>query len=85
MLSWDKVTLTVDEVMQYVDDIVDICCQLDALMHHHKATYDDHLKYGQYAYPYKRSKQTTWNIVYAKDSNNKILVNKIVSNHMTAF
>jgi len=83
LLNWDKVTLTVDEVMQYVDDIVGICYQLDTLTHHHKATYDDHLKYGQYVFPYKRSKQTTWYIVYAKDFNNKVFVNKIISNYMT--
>jgi hypothetical protein len=31
LLEWEKVVLTVDEVMRYVDDIVDICyCRLSS-------------------------------------------------------
>ena len=82
LLKW-KIDLTVDEVMQYVDDIVAICYQLDSFVYHHKATYNDHLKYGAYSYPYKRNKQTTWYIVYDVTKQNNILVNRIISNYMT--
>jgi hypothetical protein len=83
LLEWGKIELTVDEVIQYVDDIVAICYQLDAFVHHHKATYNDHLKYGAYSYPYKRTKQTIWYIIYDINPQNNILVNKIISNYMT--
>jgi len=83
LLEWDKIELAVDEVMQYVDDIVTICYQLDSSVFHHKATYNDHLKHGGYAYPYKRSKQTIWYIIYDINKQNNIHVNRIVSNYMT--
>ena len=83
LLEWHKIELTVDEVMQYVDDIVSICYQLDSCVHHHKATYDNHLKYGVYSYPYKRNKHTTWYIIYDINKQNSILVNKIISNYKT--
>jgi methyl coenzyme M reductase subunit D len=83
LLEWEKIELTVSEVMQYVDDIVDVCYQLGSSFHHHKATYNDHLKYGTYSYPYKRNKQTTWYIIYDINIQNNILVNKIISNYKT--
>jgi len=83
LLKWDKIELTVDEVMRYVDDIVDICYQLGSTVYHHKATYNDHLKHGAYSYPYKRNKQTTWYIIYDINMKNNILVNKIINNYMT--
>jgi len=83
LLEWDKIELTVDEVMQYVDDIVAICYQIDNFVNHHKATYNDHLKYGAYSYPYKRNKNTIWYIIYDMDKYCNILVNKIISNYMT--
>ena len=83
LLEWNKVELSVDETMQYVDDIVAVCYQLDLFGHHHKATYNDHLKYGVYSYPYRRNKQTIWYIIYDIDTNNDVFVNKIISNHTT--
>jgi len=83
LLEWDKVNLSVPEVMQYVDDIADVCYKLDDLIYHRHAIYKDHLKYGEYVYPYKRNKNTTWYIIYNMDSFNNIYVNKIISNHMT--
>ena len=83
LLEWDKITLSVPEVMQYVDDITDICSQLDNSAYHKNAKYNDHLKYGKYFYPYKRNKNTTWYIIYDVDSNNNIFVKKIISNYLT--
>jgi mRNA-degrading endonuclease YafQ of YafQ-DinJ toxin-antitoxin module len=83
LLEWEKIELTVGEVMQYVDDIVTVCYQLDSSFHHHKATYNDHLKHGTYSYPYKRNKQTTWYIIYDVNMQNNILVNKIISKYKT--
>ena len=83
LLEWNKVILTVPEVMKYVDDIVNICYQLDGLIRHSKAKYKDHLKYGTYSYPYKRNKNTTWYLIYNIDSFGNIFVNKIMSNYLT--
>jgi hypothetical protein len=83
LLEWEKVVLTVDEVMRYVDDIVDICYQLDTVGYRHKSTYEDHLKHGAYTYSYKRNQKTTWYIVYDIDSSGNVFVNKIISNYQT--
>jgi len=83
LLEWDKIELTVNEVMQYVDDIVEICYKLDTVAYHRKAIYKEHLKHGAYSYPYKRNKRTTWYIIYDINWQNNIFVNKIISNHRT--
>jgi len=83
LLEWKKITLSVAEVMKYVDDIADICNQLESSVYHCHAKYKEHLKYGKYSYPYKRNKNTTWYIIYDIDSNNNVFVNKIISNYLT--
>jgi hypothetical protein len=83
LLEWEKIVLAVDEVMRYVDNIVDICYQLDAISYHHRATYAAHLKYGAYTYPYKHNQKTTWYIIYDIDTSNNVFVNKIISNYLT--
>ena len=83
LLEWNKVMLSVAEVMQYVDDITDICYQIDSFEYHNHAKYNEHLKYGKYSYPYKRNKNTTWYILYDIDSNNNVFINKIISNYLT--
>jgi hypothetical protein len=83
LLEWDKITLSVQEVMQYVDDIADACYQLDNAVHRSKAKFESHLKYGAYSYSYKRNKFTTWYIIYDVDSHNDVYVNKILSNYQT--
>ena len=83
LLEWEKITLSIQEVMQYVDDIVEICYQLDNAVYHHQAKYERHLKYGSYSYPYKRNKTTTWYIIYEIDLHRNIYVNKIINNYLT--
>ena len=83
LLEWEKVHLTVAEVMKYVDDIADTCYQLDDLTYHRHATFNVHLQYGEYVYPYKRNRQTTWYIIYDMDTFNNVFVQKIISNHLT--
>ena len=83
LLEWDKITLSVTEVMQYVDDIVDICYQLNDSAYHQHAKYKEHLKYGTYSHSYRRNKSTTWYIIYNIDSQNNIFINKIMNNYMT--
>jgi mRNA-degrading endonuclease YafQ of YafQ-DinJ toxin-antitoxin module len=83
LLEWKKIELTVLEVMQYVDDISDICYKLDNLSYHHPAKYKEHLKYGEYSHSYNRNSNTTWYIIYNIDLHNHIYVNKIISNYLT--
>jgi hypothetical protein len=83
LLKWEKINLTVQEVMQYVDDIVNICYQLDSSIYHHPAKYSGHLQHGTYAHSYKRNKSTTWYLIYDIDSLNNVYINKIISNYLT--
>jgi len=83
LLEWEKITLTIQEVLHYVDDITEICYQLDRLAYHQPAKYSSHLEHGTYSYPYKRSKSTTWYLIYDIDPSNTIYVNKIISNYLT--
>ena len=83
LLEWEKIVLSVSEVLQYVDDIVDICYKLELLIYHQKAKYNEHLIYGKYSYPYKRNKNTTWYIIYDIDKFNNIFIRKIISNYLT--
>jgi hypothetical protein len=83
LLEWSKAELSVEEVIRYVDDIVDICYKLDSSVYHRRAVYENHLKYGSFAYPYKRNKQTIWYIIYDINPQDNILINKIISNHIT--
>ncbi|MDR0811278.1 MAG: hypothetical protein LBN23_03245 [Paludibacter sp.] len=83
LLVWKKVELSVPEVMQYVDDIVAICYALDKKHSHSQAQYQVHLKFGRYAYPYKRNQNTIWFIVYNLDDFGNVFVNKIINNYLT--
>ncbi|GHT76019.1 hypothetical protein AGMMS50262_13090 [Bacteroidia bacterium] len=83
LLEWKKVILTVPEVMQYVDDIVNICYQLDTAICHTRVRYKDHLKYGRYSYLYKRNRNTVWYIIYDINDFDNVFVNKIINNYLT--
>jgi mRNA-degrading endonuclease YafQ of YafQ-DinJ toxin-antitoxin module len=83
LLKWKKIKLSLSEVLGYTDAIVTVCNSLDTLNHHFLASYKDHKKYGTYVHTYKRSRSTTWYIVYDFDFDKDIFVNKIISNYLT--
>ena len=83
MLEWEKIILTIPQVMNYVDDIVDICYKLDKTTIHVICKYVLHKKFGKFVYRYKRNKNTNWYIIYNVDENNNIFVNKILNNYKT--
>jgi len=83
LLDWEKIILTVAEVEQYVDDIVEVAYSLNKKSIHFRAIYNKHLKYGTYVYPYKRNANTTWYIIYNKIGED-IYIEKIISNHLTS-
>ena len=74
--------LDTNTVINYHNDILDVCECLDKLIYHTKAKYPDHLQFGDYVYTYKRNPKTVWYIIYNMDMS-KIFVEKIMNNHLT--
>jgi len=71
-----------NQVINYHNDILDVCEYLDKLTYHAEAKYSDHLRFGDYVYAYKRNMKTIWYIIYNMNMN-KIFVEKIMSNYLT--
>ena len=74
--------MTNEEVINYHNDILDICESLDFIHYHSFAKYADHLKYGDYVYAYKRNTKTTWYIIY-NIIHGDIFIEKILNNYLT--
>ena len=84
LLLWTKVAITEEEAHRYADDIYDMAQSIPDLFNHKKCQYDIHRQYGEYQLNYKRNRRTTWYIIYDIEPNSgNILINKIISNHMT--
>jgi len=83
LLHWKKFELTYDFCYNYVSDIIDICDSLDTKTYHRNTFHPTHKQFGEKVYAYHRNKQTTWYIIYNIDLFGSILVNKIISNHLT--
>jgi hypothetical protein len=86
LLAWrtpnGQFYLDTNTVINYHNDILDVCEQLDKLTYHTKAKYLDHLKFGNYVYVYKRNAKTTWYIIYNMNRNT-VYVEKIMNNYLT--
>ena len=82
LLSWKtpngQYYLDNNEVINYHNDILDVCECLDQLTYHVKAKYPDHLQFGDYVHTYKRNMRTIWYIIYNR-SMGKIFVEKIIA------
>ena len=74
--------MTNEEVINYHNDILDICESIDTISYHSCAKYADHLKYGDYVYTYKRNVKTIWYIIYNIIDGN-IFIEKIMNNYLT--
>jgi len=88
LLAWctpnGQFYLDTNTVINYHNDILDVCEHLDTLTYHTKSKYPDHSRFGNYVYVYKRNAKTTWYLIYDWDGVNKIAyLNKIMSNHLT--
>ena len=73
-----------DSVVNYFNDIVEICDSLDGLSFHSKSKYKRHQKFGTYVYSYNRNKNTTWYIIYEKYED-IISIYRIMNNYLTNF
>ena len=76
--------LETNTVIDYHNDILDVCEYLDKLTYHTKAKYPDHLQFGSYVYVYRRNAKTNWYIIYNMNvPRNEIFVEKIMNNYLT--
>jgi len=81
---WKKHPLEFEHAMKYVDDIVDVCENLDKTIFHANVQFEIHKKYGKKVLNYIRNKSTTWYIIYDIDlASNTIYIQHITSNHVT--
>ena len=81
---WEKHPLAFEHVEKYVDDIVDVCENLDKTSYHVNAHFEIHKQYGKKVHSYHRNKSTTWYIIYDVDLvSNTIYIQHITSNHIT--
>jgi mRNA-degrading endonuclease YafQ of YafQ-DinJ toxin-antitoxin module len=83
LFYWDKIDLSRELCRKYVSDIIDVCDNLDKLPIHLPTKYETHKKYGKFVYLYKRNTKTQWNIIYNKETNNNIYIEKIINNYKT--
>ena len=84
LLLWDKAPITEEHALQYADDIYLMAHSIPGLSCHQKCQYHIHRQYGEYQLKYKRNKRTTWYIIYDIEAySGNILINKIISNHVT--
>jgi len=85
LLTWDKHPLEYNHVSSYLDDIRDVCNNLDHLSYHSKVKLLLHKQFGDNVYTYRRNKNTTWYIIYDFDeSNNTVYVKHIMPNHTSS-
>lgn len=81
---WKKHPLEYEHAIKYVDDIVDVCENLDKTSYHIDVQYEIHKQYGKKVHCYNRNKSTTWYIIYDVDLlSNTVYVQHITSNHVT--
>jgi len=84
LLLWQKVTITEEEALQYVDDIYDMAYTIPDLSYHLKCTYNMHRQYGEYNLKYKRNYRTTWYIIYDIDLfSGNYLIQRVINNYKT--
>ncbi|WP_294082505.1 hypothetical protein [Proteiniphilum sp. UBA5384] len=83
MLHWEKFELSFHFVERYIDDILAQCYEIENKKYHFLAQYREHKHFGEYVHRYRRNNYTLWYIIYDKDYEGNILVNKIISNHTT--
>lgn len=84
LLLWTKVSISEEEALGYADDIYLFAHTISELTHHQKCKYLMHRLYGEYHLKYKRNSRTTWYIIYdINPVSGDILINRIISNHIT--
>lgn len=84
LLTWEKHLIEYEHAESYVNDIKNECLSIDKLNYHINCRYTDHKNYGQKVHQYRRSKNTSWYIIYNIDRTNKIVyIEHIMQNQTT--
>lgn len=83
LITWKKLNLSYDHAVTYHNAIVDVCDKLDRTSYHTMCVFTLHKRYGKYVYNYRRNRNTNWYIIYNKDKNTNIYIQRIISNHIT--
>lgn len=84
LLSWDKIELSNQFIVDYVNELRTQCESIPKKIFHNKTTYISHKRFGAKVHRYHRNNQTTWYVIYNIDDENNIFVNKIISNYITS-
>ncbi len=84
LVTWEKHPLEVTHAVSYIDDLtveIDAICKQSF---HLNCYYDQHKKYGEKVYRYKRNQNTHCHIIYDWDIFNRVVyINKIINNYLT--
>ena len=83
LLFWNKIELSREFCLSYINDIIDVCDCLDTKIFHSNTVYEMHKQYGEKVHIYKRNARTIWYIIYDIDKKDNIYINRIISNHLT--
>jgi uncharacterized membrane protein len=83
LLTWNKFELSEAFIIEYINNIVDVCYLLNNILYHFNTEYEYHKQFGSNVYKFRVNPKTTWYIIYDIDIHDNILVNKITSNHIT--
>jgi len=83
LLHWNKIELSRDFCLSYVNDIVNACDNLEYKSIHFNADYEIHKKYGKKVHLYKLNSAISWYIIYNIDEKGDIFIQKIINNHLT--
>ena len=83
LLLWDKFELTLEFVLNYMDEIKHQCESIQRKKTHLRTTYQIHRQYGKHVQKYRRNPRTLWYIIYDIDNMGNIFINKIISNYTT--
>ena len=82
LANWEKHPLEYDHVTSYLDELQEVCNRLDQLNYHSKAKFQTHRQFGDFAYMYRRNRNTTWYIIYDYDEITKfVYIKHIMPNH----
>jgi len=80
---WAKHFISDEHALNYVDNISEICDQLDKKAFHFNVRFAMHKPYGEKVHTYRRGKNTLWYIIYNLDQHGNVYIQRIISNHNT--
>lgn len=83
LITWPKHPLSVDHAEKYVTEIRIVCDALDSKIFHFNTQFTLHKSYGNKVHTYRKSKQTSWYIIYNLDRHGNVYIQRILSNHTT--